>query len=77
MTRKRGGGGERSAVGPVALARVVRTIVPERAGRDQSAAIRIEIGRAQIEVRVGVDVATLAAVVAVLEGRLTATEERS
>jgi hypothetical protein len=75
MTRKRGGVGERSAVAPVPLARVVRTIVPERLRGDQET-IRIEIGRARIEVRAGVDVATLAAVVAVLDGRLD-TAERS
>ena len=76
MTRKRAGVGERSAVAPVPLARVVRTIVPERPRRDQET-IRIEIGRARIEVRAGVDVATLAAVVAILDGRLDSAEERS
>jgi hypothetical protein len=76
MTRKRGGVVERSAVAPVPLARVVRTIVPERPRRDEGA-IRIEIGGARIEVRAGVDVATLAAVVAVLDGRLDLAAERS
>lgn len=76
MTRKRGGVGEKSGVPPVPLARVVRTIVPERPRRDQEA-ILIEIGRARIEVRAGVDVGTLAAVVAVLDGRLDTVEERS
>jgi hypothetical protein len=76
MTRKRGGFGERSAAAPMPLARVVRTIVAERPRRDQDA-IRIEIGRARIEVRAGVDVATLAAVVAVLDGRLDLAAERS
>ena len=76
MTRKRGGVGKRGAVAPVPLARVVRTIVPERPRRAQEA-IRIEIGRARIEVHAGVDAATLAAVVAVLDGRLATVEERS
>jgi hypothetical protein len=74
MTRRRG---ERAgAVSPVRLARVLRTGAPEPTRGDQ-VAIRIEIGRARIEVPSGVDVATLAAVVAVLDGRLSATEERS
>jgi hypothetical protein len=76
MTRKRGGVGDRSAVAPMPLARVVRTIAAERPRRDQDA-IRIEIGRARIEVRAGVDVATLAAVVAVLDGRLDLAAEPS
>lgn len=73
MTRRRGGVGQRATVAPVPLARVVRTIVPEGTRRGQEA-IRIEIGRAHIEVRAGVDVATLAAVVAVLDGRLDTRE---
>jgi len=74
MTRRRG---ERAgAVSPVPLARVIRTGAPESA-RGRQEAIRIELGRARIEVPSGVDVATLAAVVAVLEGRQGATEERS
>jgi hypothetical protein len=76
MTRKRGDVEQRSAVRPVPLARVVRTNAPERT-RGHQEAIRIEIGRARIEVRAGVDVVTLAAVVAVLDGRLETREERS
>jgi hypothetical protein len=76
MTRKRGGVGKKSAVARVPLARVVRTIVPERRRGGQEA-IRIEIGRARIEVHAGVDVATFAAVVAVLDGRLDTAEEQS
>lgn len=75
MTRRRGGVGERGAIAPVRVARVVRTSIPERTRRDQEA-IRIEIGRARIEVRAGVDVATLAAVVAVLDARLDTAEGR-
>lgn len=74
MTRKRGE--HLGAVTPVSLARVVRTSAPERTHGHQEG-ISIEIGRARIEVRAGVDVATLAAVVAVLDGRLDGTEERS
>lgn len=74
MTRKRGG---HAGVAPrVRLARVVRTGAPDRA-RGYQEGIRIAIGRAWIEVPAGVDVATLAAVVAVLERRQDATEEQS
>jgi hypothetical protein len=69
MTRRRGDVGQRRAIAPVALARVVRTSILERTGGHREG-IRIEIGRARIEVQAGVDVATLAAVVAVLDGRL-------
>jgi hypothetical protein len=74
MTRKRGGRGD--GVSPVPLARVVRTCAPERT-RGHQELIRIEIGRARIDVPAGVDVATLAAVVAVLAGRQETTEEQS
>jgi len=74
MTRRRGGAGGRRATACVPLARVVRTPVPERTRGDQ-ATIRIEIGRARIEVRAGVDVATLAAVVGVLEYGAGTTKE--
>lgn len=75
MTRRRGGG-KRITAASVPLARVVRPAVPERARSDE-AAIRIEIGRARIEVRAGADVAALAVVVAVLDGRLASAQERS
>jgi hypothetical protein len=71
MTRKRRGRGG----APVPLARVVRTCAPERT-RGHQELIRIEIGRARIDVPAGVDVATLAAVVAVLGGRQDATEKQ-
>ena len=74
MTRKRGV--QAGAVSPVPLARVIRTGAPEST-RGYQESIRIEIGRARIEVPTGVDVGTLAAVVAVLEGRQGTTEERS
>jgi hypothetical protein len=73
MTRKRGG---RGAVSPVPLARVVR-ICPSEASVGRSEAIRIAIGRVRVDVPAGVDVATLAAVMAVLDGRHDATEEQS
>jgi hypothetical protein len=69
LTRRRGG--DRGTRAPVPLARVVRPNALERAGRERDT-IRIDIGRARIEVRAGVDVATLAAVVAVLDARLDA-----
>ena len=74
MTRRRGGAGGRRAIASVPLARVVRSPVPERTRGDQ-ATIRIEIGRARIEVRAGVDIATLAAVVGVLDDGAGTTEE--
>lgn len=73
-TRKRGGHGGTSP--RVRLARVVRTGAPDR-GRGHQEGVRIEIGRARIDVPAGVDVATLAAVVAVLHRRLDTAEEQS
>jgi hypothetical protein len=55
---------------------VVRTVAPDRV-RGHQEGIRIEIGRARIDVPAGVDVATLAAVVAVLDRRQDGGEEQS
>jgi hypothetical protein len=74
MTRKRVEGG--GAAPSVRLARVVRTVAPDRV-RGHQEAIRIEIGRARIDVPAGVDVATLAAVVAVLDRRQDGGEGQS
>ena len=79
LTRRRGKKDEHGAE-PVRLARVVRkeppTAVRPGDARAASGAIRIEVGRARVEVLVGVDAATLATVLAVLEGRATGSEVR-
>lgn len=72
MTQKRRERGERGTASPVPIARVVR-IGSERR-RDDRSAIRIEIGRARVDVCAGVDTVTLATVVSVLDARLTETE---
>lgn len=73
--------GRRSAPGSarpatVPLARVLRTLAAERPARSE-ALLRIEIGRARIELRGEVDVATLSAVVEVLDTRYQGTGGRS
>ena len=75
MTRRRGAEGKRDTIAHVPLARVVRTVSLERTRGDQEP-VRIAIGRSRIEVRSGIDMATFAAVVAVLEGRLDATKDQ-
>ncbi len=76
LTESRAAAKEAARPAPAPLARVVWTRRPEAADGAQGS-IRIEIGRARVEVRSGFDAATLAAVVAVLEGRVGATEIRS
>lgn len=79
LTRRRGKKAE-DGVEPVRLARVVRKEPPTAVGPGEARAaggvIRIEVGRARVEVPVDVDAATLATVLAVLEGRAAGTEVR-
>ena len=79
LTRRRGKRAEQR-VAPVRLARVVRTGAPAAVraceARVTEGAIRIEVGRVRVEVLVGVDAATLATVLRVLDGRVAGSEER-